>query len=155
KNNAGQLPKDLWTENPPGEPIRIVECEDDRREASAVVSLLVEECRRSKGNFSEVAVMYRTNAQSRSLEDALRREGIPYVIVGGVEFYQRKEIKDLLAYFRVLINPSDNESLLRIINYPARGVGDAAVKRLGTFAADEGITLLEAAGRAAEVPGLS
>jgi DNA helicase-2/ATP-dependent DNA helicase PcrA len=155
KNNTGQIPKDLWTENAPGEPIRIVECDDDRREAEAVVSLIVEECRRSKGNFSEFAVMYRTNAQSRSLEEALRREGIPYIIVGGVEFYQRKEIKDVLAYLRVLINGSDNESFLRIINYPARSLGDVAVTRLAAFASSEGIGLLAAAGRAAEAPGLS
>ncbi len=155
KNNLGQIPKDLWTENAPGEPIRIVECEDDRREAAAVVSLIVEECRRSKGNFSEVAVMYRTNAQSRSLEEALRREGIPYVIVGGVEFYQRKEIKDLLAYLRVLINGADDESFLRIINYPPRGLGEAAISRLAAFSSAEQISLLAAAARAGEVAGLS
>jgi DNA helicase-2/ATP-dependent DNA helicase PcrA len=155
KRNVDQLAKDLWTSNAAGELITVLECEDDRHEAAAVVASIVEECRKSKVDLSQVAVMYRTNAQSRSLEDALRRNGIPYVIVGGVEFYQRKEIKDVLAYLRVLVNPSDNDSLLRILNYPARGLGDVSVKRLLGFASSRGIGLLAAAARAGEIPDLS
>ncbi|HEY6192462.1 MAG TPA: UvrD-helicase domain-containing protein [Bacteroidota bacterium] len=155
KKNVDQLSKDLWTANPAGELITVLECEDDRHEAAAVASSIVGECRKSKADLSQVAVMYRTNAQSRSLEDALRRNSIPYVIVGGVEFYQRKEIKDVLAYLRVLVNASDNDSLLRILNYPARGLGDVAVKRLVEFAKAAGIGLLGAAARAGEISGLS
>jgi ATP-dependent DNA helicase UvrD/PcrA len=155
KRNVDQLLKDLWTANPAGELITVLECEDDRHEAAAIASSIVEECRKSKADLSQVAVMYRTNAQSRSLEDALRRNSIPYVIVGGVEFYQRKEIKDVLAYLRVLVNAADNDSLLRILNYPPRGLGDVALRRLAGFAASRELGLLSAAARAEEIPDLS
>jgi DNA helicase-2/ATP-dependent DNA helicase PcrA len=93
--------------------------------------------------LKDFAILYRTNAQSRSLEDALRRNGIPYVIVGGVAFYRRKEIKDILAYLKVITNPKDDESLLRIINVPLRSLGDTTVGKLRAFASAESLPLFE------------
>ena len=133
----------------------MLECEDDRQEAATIVSLIYEESHRLKIDLSGFAIMYRTNAQSRTLEDALRRAGVSYVIVGGIEFYQRKEIKDVLAYLRVLANKADGESLLRIVNYPPRGLGEAALNRLAEFSSEKGIDLLDSASRSGEIPGLS
>jgi len=155
KNNIDQMRKDLWTSNAAGDLITVLECEDDRQEAATIVSLIYEESRKLKIDLSGFAIMYRTNAQSRTLEDALRRSGVSYVIVGGIEFYQRKEIKDVLAYLRVLANNADGESLLRVVNYPPRGLGEAALNRLAEFSSDKGINLLDSAARAGEIAGLS
>ncbi|MFA6540000.1 MAG: UvrD-helicase domain-containing protein [Bacteroidota bacterium] len=130
KNNRSQISKTLWTENQSGEKITLIEADDDKAEGMHIARHIQELITREKLNLKDFAVLYRTNAQSRSIEDALRRSGIPYVIVGGVEFYKRKEIKDMLAYLRVIVNPKDEESLLRIINFPARGIGDTSVDRL-------------------------
>jgi DNA helicase-2/ATP-dependent DNA helicase PcrA len=146
KNNVDQIPKTLWTENPEGEPLTLHVCSDDREEGYKVVALIEEETRRKKLDLKDFAVLYRTNAQSRALEDALRRNGIPYVIVGGVAFYKRKEIKDVLAYLRVIVNPSDEESLLRIINYPARSIGDTTVAKLKAIALDRKQSLFDILG---------
>jgi DNA helicase-2/ATP-dependent DNA helicase PcrA len=155
-HNLDQISKTLWTENPQGDVISVLLCEDDREEGGAVVDRIWEDSSRMKLSFKDFAVMYRTNAQSRSLEDALRRRGIPYVIVGGVEFYQRKEVKDVLAYLRLVVNPRDEESFSRIVNYPNRGVGDVAVRRLREFTAASGhLSLLVAAARAEEIPGIA
>jgi DNA helicase-2/ATP-dependent DNA helicase PcrA len=151
KNNLNQIRKNLWTENQEGEPISLIECEDDRDEGMQIVSRLDRDCQRFKINLKDFAILYRTNAQSRALEDALRKSNIPYTIVGGIEFYQRKEIKDVLAYLKVLVNPKDNESFLRIINYPNRGIGDVNLGRLKEFAAKQEISLLDAASRASEI----
>ncbi len=134
KNNKNQIHKTLWTSNPEGDPITMIEAEDDKDEGMRIVSHIQEQCVRLKLDLKDFAVLYRTNAQSRSLEDGLRRNGIPYVIVGGVEFYKRKEIKDVLAYLRVIVNPKDEESLLRIINYPVRGIGDTTLEKLRLYA---------------------
>jgi DNA helicase-2/ATP-dependent DNA helicase PcrA len=154
RNNLDQISKNLWTDNPRGEAARILVCEDDRHEGACIASTIYEECRQAKFDFKDFAILYRTNAQSRSIEDALRYNGIPYTIVGGIEFYQRKEIKDVLAYFRVLANPNDQESLLRIINVPNRGIGKTTVEHLLHYAASEGISLFEALQRAEKIPRL-
>src|SRR6266480_1077141 len=147
KNNREGKPKELWSELGDGEPVRVVEVEDEHAEArfvAAGIAGLVEE------GFSgdEVAIFYRTNAQSRVLEDVLVRQGVGYQVIGGPRFYERAEIKDAIAYLQVIDNPYDTVSLTRIANKPRRGVGDTSLARLATFAAGEGISLWEALGRA-------
>jgi DNA helicase II / ATP-dependent DNA helicase PcrA len=139
KRNSNQIPKTLWTENDEGEQVTVHTCSDDREEGYRIVSTVQDEIRKKKLGLKDFAVLYRTNAQSRSIEDALRRTGIPYVIVGGVAFYKRKEIKDVLAYLGVIANPRDEESILRIINVPARGIGDTSVKKLREAAGARGL----------------
>jgi len=155
KHNVDQIVKNLWTENHDGEKIALLTCEDDREEAAMIVQKVYEEIHRRKIDLSQIAIMYRTNAQSRAIEDALRRDSVPYVIVGGIEFYQRKEVKDALAYFRVLVNQKDDESFLRIVNYPGRGIGEAAIERLRSFANTRQLSLLGAAGAAGMIDGLT
>jgi DNA helicase-2/ATP-dependent DNA helicase PcrA len=141
--NTEQLRKQLWTANPQGDPVTVIQCTDEQDEGIQIVRALQRESQKKKLDLKDFAVLYRTNAQSRSLEDAFRKNGIPYVIVGGVRFYERKEIKDLLAYFRVLANPRDEESLLRIINYPPRGIGDTTLSYLQQYGAEHGIPLTD------------
>ena len=142
--NREQIHKKLWTSNEQGEAVTAVECSDDRDEGREIVDLIQMEITEKKLDLKDFAVLYRTNAQSRSLEDALRRNGIPYTIVGGIRFYERKEIKDVLAYLRVIVNPKDEESLNRIINYPPRGIGETSLNRLQSFALSQGIGLYDA-----------
>ncbi len=130
KNNRSQILKTLWTENHKGDRITLIEAEDDKAEGMQIANHIQGHISKEKLDLKNFAILYRTNAQSRSIEDALRRSGIPYVIVGGVEFYKRKEIKDVLAYLRVIVNPKDEESLLRIINFPARGIGETTTDKL-------------------------
>ncbi len=144
KNNVDQIKKTLWTENCDGEPITLTVCDDDREEGFKIVQKIEEETRKRKLDLKDFAVLYRTNAQSRSIEDALRRNGIAYIIVGGVAFYKRKEIKDVLAYLRVVANQKDAESILRIINYPARGIGEKTVEAIQAFAKSESLPLFDA-----------
>jgi DNA helicase II / ATP-dependent DNA helicase PcrA len=146
RNNKDQIPKDLWTENPEGEPITLTVCDDELDEGYRVVHHIEEEIRRNKLGLKDFAVLYRTNAQSRPVEDGLRRSGIPYTIVGGVAFYKRREIKDVLAYLKVLANPRDDESLLRIINVPSRGIGETTVGKVRSLATERGMSLLDATG---------
>lgn len=146
KFNVNQLQKNLWTANPNGEQVVVLECADDKDEGYQIVQIIEEESRKKKLDLKDFAVLYRTNAQSRSIEDALRRSGIPYTIVGGTRFYERKEIKDVLAYLRLLVNPNDEESLLRVINYPARGIGETTLERLREFARQQNISLFNAVG---------
>ncbi|MGA9115948.1 MAG: UvrD-helicase domain-containing protein, partial [Bacteroidota bacterium] len=154
RRNAAQIPKSLWTRNPAGEPVTLTAAEDDGDEGRRIVDLIREECRREKLDLGAFAVLYRTNAQSRALEDALRRAGIPYGIVGGTAFYRRKEVKDILAYLRVLVNPRDDESLLRILNVPARSIGPASVARLRAEARPTGKPLEEVIGSQKLTDGL-
>lgn len=130
KKNKSRLEKTLWTHNDQGEVITVLENYDERDEANRIVRTV--EDRKLRGNLSyrDFAVLYRTNYQSRVLEDAFRRRGIPYQLVGGISFYQRKEIKDVTAYLRLLVNPHDEEAVLRVINEPARGVGDKTLSIL-------------------------
>jgi DNA helicase-2/ATP-dependent DNA helicase PcrA len=154
KFNLEQLKKDLWTENPVGEPVRLLSCIDDRDEGHQILSVIRSEIAAEQRALRDFAILYRTNAQSRSLEDVLRRNGVPYVIVGGIRFYERKEIKDVLAYLRLLVNPTDDESLLRAINYPARGIGETSIEKLLEFAREKTLTLFESCIRVNEVTGL-
>lgn len=143
KNNVDQIHKTLWTDNVEGEPVSFLECNDDREEGERIVGYLQKEILKRKLELKDFAILYRTNAQSRSLEDAFRRNGIPYIIIGGVEFYKRKEIKDMLAYLRLIVNPKDDESVLRIINVPARGIGNTTIEKLQSFAGKHKLTLWE------------
>jgi DNA helicase-2/ATP-dependent DNA helicase PcrA len=146
RNNVDQIAKQLWTGNDEGELVSLEICEDDREEGRRIVARIEEETRRKKLSLKDFAVLYRTNAQSRSLEDALRRSGLPYIIVGGVAFYKRKEIKDVLAYLRLIVNPKDEESLVRVINVPARAIGETTVRRLRTLAEKHRLSLYEVIG---------
>jgi DNA helicase-2/ATP-dependent DNA helicase PcrA len=129
KNNKGQIPKTLFTENSAGEKIRLVRTMTDNDEGKFVADQIQEQKLRNHFNNKEFAILYRTNAQSRSFEESLRRMNIPYTIYGGISFYQRKEIKDYVAYLRIIVNPRDEEALKRIINYPVRGIGKTSVDR--------------------------
>jgi len=147
RHNRERKEKNLWSELGDGEPVRVVEVEDEHAEAryvAAEIALLVEE----GFNGSEVAVFYRTNAQSRVLEDVLVRQGIAYQVIGGPRFYERAEVKDLVAYLQVLDNPYDAVSLLRIANKPRRGIGDSTLARLQTWADQREISLWEATAEA-------
>ena len=141
-HNRGRKPKRLWSDRGTGEPVVVLECRDEHEEARLVCDEIVKTVRERPA--SEVAVFYRVNAQSRVLEDMLVRQGVAYRVVGGTKFYQRAEIKDLLAYLRVTMNPTDDLSLLRIINTPRRGLGDVAVGRLQAHATDNEVALREA-----------
>jgi DNA helicase II / ATP-dependent DNA helicase PcrA len=153
-NNVDRKGKNLWTAIGDGDRSQIVECGDDRGEARHVVDQIRQLCRQHNYSLSDAAILYRTNAQSRVLEENLRRNKMPYVIVGGTRFYERKEIKDVLAYLRLLVNPADDISLLRVINAPKRGVGDTTIEKIALFARQTHTDLLQAALHADEVPGL-
>ncbi len=136
EKNKEKLPKVVWTANEEGEKIRVIRTYSDADEGRFVASDIFEQQMQNQMQAKEFAVLYRTNSQSRSIEDALRKKGIPYMIYGGLSFYQRKEIKDILAYLRLVINPKDDEALRRIINFPARGIGATTMDKL-TLAADQ------------------
>jgi len=143
KNNKSQIPKVLWTENATGEKIKLVRTMTDNEEGKFVADTIQEQKLRNHYHNKDFAVLYRTNAQSRAFEESLRRMGIPYTMYGGISFYQRKEIKDLLAYLRVIVNPQDEESLKRIINYPARGIGKTSIDKAVLFANENNINMWE------------
>ncbi|HZV13200.1 MAG TPA: UvrD-helicase domain-containing protein [Candidatus Kapabacteria bacterium] len=151
RQNHNQLEKELWTENDAGDKVAIIRCTDEVEEGYVIAQAIKEEIRKKKLSFKDCAVLYRTNAQSRSVEDALRNAHIPYTLVGGVAFYQRREIKDVLAYLRVVVNPYDDESLLRIVNVPGRGIGETTIGHIRTFAATEGLSVYDALLRIPEV----
>lgn len=154
QHNADQLKKSLWTENQDGQRVLQLECADEKDEGSIIASAVRDETMKAKHDLKDFAVLYRTNAQSRALEDEFRRSGIPYVIVGGIRFYERKEVKDLLAYLRLLVNQRDDESLRRIINYPPRGIGESTIDRLESHAADREVGLFEVVRNLEQVDGL-
>ncbi len=141
KQNKSRLEKTLWTQNDQGEIITVLENYDERDEANRIVRTIEDKKIRQNLTYRDFAVLYRTNYQSRVLEDAFRRRGIPYQLVGGISFYQRKEIKDVTAYLRLLVNPHDDESLLRVINEPVRGVGEKTLAILSEKARAEDISL--------------
>ncbi len=149
-NNKGQLPKELWTENEQGEKIKIVRTMTDNEEGKFVADTIKEQQLRNHYKNTDFAILYRTNAQSRAYEESLRKQGIVYRIYGGMSFYQRKEIKDLLAYLRIIVNTADEVALQRIINYPARGIGKTTIEKLATYASEQNITMYEVVSRAAE-----
>lgn len=149
-NNKGQIPKALWTENSTGEKIKLVRTMTDNDEGKFVADAIQEQKLRNHYNNKDFCVLYRTNAQSRAFEESLRRMGIPYIIYGGISFYQRKEIKDYVAYLRVIVNPKDEEALKRIINYPVRGIGKTSVDRAVLYANENNISMWEVLERAKE-----
>ncbi|MGB9664152.1 MAG: ATP-dependent helicase [Ignavibacteria bacterium] len=134
KNNIYQIEKTLWTSNEHGEKVKIIVCFDERDEANFIAKKIVDLTSSKKFNPKDIAILYRTNAQSRYFEETLIKSSIPYVIVGGVEFYKRKEVKDVLAYLKLLVNPKDDESFLRVVNFPARGIGDVSIQTLRSIA---------------------
>ena len=143
KNNQGQIPKNLWTENEEGEKIKLVRTMTDNEEGKFVADAIQENKLRNHFYNNDFAILYRTNAQSRSFEESLRRTGIPYKIYGGLSFYQRKEIKDYIAYLRIIANTKDEEGLKRIINYPVRGIGKTTVEKCLVIAGEQNITFYE------------
>ena len=130
QKNRFQIFKDLFSNNDTGEPISLIRAANDRGESSAIVNTIKQMVCNEKYSYNDFAILYRSNWLSRSLEEELRREFIPYRIYGGTSFYQRKEVKDLLAYFRLVINPDDEQALRRIINYPTRGIGNTTIAKL-------------------------
>ena len=143
KNNKGQIPKTLFTENATGEKITLVRTMTDNDEGKFVADAIQEQKLRNHHNNKDIAILYRTNAQSRSFEESLRRMNIPYTIYGGISFYQRKEIKDYIAYLRIIVNSRDEEALKRIINYPVRGIGKTSVDRAILAANEHNISMWE------------
>ena len=150
--NRQRKGKTLRTEREGGEPVTLFETVDENDEARTVVGEIEARYRDGPGlyNYRSFAVLYRTNAQARALEDGLRRRGVPYQVVGGTRFYERREIQDVLAYLRLVSNPRDRGAFERVVNYPRRGVGDKTLERLRAFAAEQGLSLLEAADRGGE-----
>lgn len=142
-NNKGQIEKTLFTENSDGEKIRLVRTMTDNDEGKFVADTIQEQKLRNHYRNKDFAILYRTNAQSRAFEESLRRMGIAYIIYGGISFYQRKEIKDFLAYLRLIVNPRDEEALKRIINFPARGIGKTTVDKCVLFANEKNISMWE------------
>ena len=143
-HNKEQLQKDVWTENPLGEKIVVHQSVSDSDEGQYVAQTIWDLVHREQRHYSDFAILYRTNAQSRSFEDALRRRNIPYQIYGGLSFYQRKEIKDVLAYVRLTVNAGDEEALRRVINLPGRGIGETTLARLTIVANEKKVPLWEA-----------
>jgi len=152
--NKNQLQKTLWTQNPEGDLIKVMETRDDREEAETIMRMIQHELSTQGITEKDIAILYRTNAQSLSLEDALRSSKIGYTIIGGVSFYKRKEVKDTVAYLRLLCNPDDSESLMRIINEPSRGIGPTTLRKLNECANLQSISLFSAFEQAATIPDL-
>ena len=148
-NNKGQIPKELWTENSEGDKIKLVRTMTDNDEGKFVADAIQEQKLRNHFFNRDFAILYRTNAQSRAMEESLRRMNIPYTIFGGISFYQRKEVKDYVAYLRIIVNPRDEEALKRIINFPVRGIGKTSLDRLILVANEQSITLWDVLTRAA------
>jgi DNA helicase II / ATP-dependent DNA helicase PcrA len=141
KNNKGQIPKTLFTDKPTGENIKLVRTQSDNDEGKFVADSIMENKLRNHFANKDFAILYRTNAQSRSFEESLRKANIPYTIFGGISFYQRKEIKDYIAYLRLIVNPQDEEALKRIINYPIRGIGKTTVDKAILYANENNISM--------------
>jgi DNA helicase-2/ATP-dependent DNA helicase PcrA len=154
-HNVKRKPKDLYTDNEEGSRVRLITYLNQRDEAWSIAQRIASEVREGNYRPRDFAIFYRVNAMSRSLEHALRDRGLPYQIVNGLEFYQRKEIKDAMAYLRVLNNPRDNQALERIINTPTRGIGKSTIERLREHAAQRGFSMLEAAREAGLISGLA
>ncbi|MFP4025694.1 MAG: ATP-dependent helicase [Thiohalospira sp.] len=141
KKNKEQIPKKVYSKNETGEKIKVIETKTDKDEAYRIARIIEDVSAERNYDYKDFAVLYRTNAQSRSFEEAFRKFNIPYKVYGSISFYQRKEIKDLLAYFRVAINKKDDEALLRIINYPTRGIGQTTISKIDHFAKQNELNL--------------
>jgi DNA helicase-2/ATP-dependent DNA helicase PcrA len=154
KNNQGQIKKKLWTDNEEGENIVLLDCRDEKDEGLQIVRNIESLVKKDKLPLSSFAILYRTNAQSRAIEESLRRNGVPYNIVGGIKFYERKEIKDILAYLKFISNPLNEEALDRIINYPARGIGVTSLNKVKQHAYKNKIPLFSALEQVEELKNL-
>lgn len=141
--NKGQIKKEIWTSHSEGNKINLIKSLSDSEEARRVAGMIVEQKNRFHYSNKDIAILYRTNAQSRVFEEQLRRQNLPYRIYGGMSFYQRKEVKDLMAYLRLAVNPADDEAVRRVINYPRRGIGKTTLDKIMTVAANEGISAWE------------
>jgi DNA helicase-2/ATP-dependent DNA helicase PcrA len=155
KNNNGRKTKKLWTENPGGSPVALYTAQDEHKEAYYIAQKIIEGKNQKNRLYKDYAVLYRTNAQSRVIEEVLMRNNIPYTMFGGLKFYERKEIKDIAAYLKVISNTADTISLQRIINIPRRGIGEASLAKVSACAAEKGISLYEAMGQAEAISGLT
>ena len=151
-HNQNKLDKTVWTANEKGEKIVIHRSPSDGDEGRYVAQSIFEQAMNLQLPYTSFAILYRTNAQSRAMEDALRKRNIPYRVYGGLSFYQRKEIKDMLAYLRLIVNPKDEESLRRVINYPARGIGQTTMNKLVVAAQEHNLSLFEVADQANHLP---
>ena len=151
-HNQNKLEKNVWTNNPEGHKIIVHRSPTDGEEGRYVAGDIFERAMQTQQGYENYAILYRTNAQSRAMEDALRKRNIPYRVYGGLSFYQRKEIKDVLAYLRLLINPNDEESLKRVINYPMRGIGQTTINKLIVAAKTNNCTLYETLEKVQELP---
>jgi superfamily I DNA/RNA helicase len=155
RNNSLRTDKALWTALGKGREIDLIVAESEEDEAARVVEGMLLEQYRDKLSWSDLAILYRSNSQSRAFEERLRQERIPYVVIGGQQFYERKEVKDAIAYLKVIDNPSDEASLLRIINFPRRGIGDSTLVRLNQWSLEKDVPLFQALGRVREIPEIS
>lgn len=153
--NVGRKEKALWCDQEPGEKVDVYETLNEHAESLKIVNNLKQEVFKNKRSFRDFAILYRTNAQSRAIEDALRRNAISYIIVGGLRFYERKEIKDILAYLKVVVNPADSVSLKRIVNFPPRGIGNTTIQRLEAWALENNKSFFEAIQNVEHVDTLS
>ena len=144
ENNAGRREKDLWTEKKSERLIRVIECGDENDEAGQIV-IGIADCKKRGLRLDQIAIFYRVNFMQRALERSLRMAGVPYQIVGGVEFYQRREVRDLVSYLHLIVNPKDDVACRRVINVPARGIGDKSLAALVDYGREHGISLLQAA----------
>lgn len=142
-HNKGQIKKEIWTSLSEGNKINLIKSLSDAEEARRVAGMIVEQKNRFHYNNRDIAILYRTNAQSRVFEEQLRRQNLPYKIYGGMSFYQRKEVKDLMAYLRLAVNQADDEALRRVVNYPRRGIGKTTLDKIMTVATNEGISAWE------------
>ncbi|NLG26318.1 MAG: UvrD-helicase domain-containing protein [Chloroflexi bacterium] len=149
--NRQRYAKKLWTENERGTPVHLFEAYQEREEAEFVVGEILRLRASGQTNYGECAVMFRTNAQSRALEESFMRHGVPYTVIGAIRFYERKEIKDVLGYLRLIYNPADTISLMRVLNAPARGIGGKTIAQLGDWAASVGLSLGDALLQLAEL----
>jgi DNA helicase-2/ATP-dependent DNA helicase PcrA len=152
-NNDGQIHKNIFSKNEAGEKINIIQAMTDTEEGFIVASDILDKSLSQQLKWSDFAILYRTNAQSRIFEETLRKKNVPYKIYGGLSFYERKEIKDILSYFRMVINHEDEEALKRSVNYPKRGIGDTTIEKIFTLSAEMSVTAWEILSRAGSYPG--
>jgi len=153
-NNENRAQKKLWTQNTKGHPVRVYMANRERDESDFVARTIKQEVQAKNANYNDFAVLYRANAQSRVIEDSFAREGIPYRMYGGVRFYERMEVKDILAYLKAINNPADDIALLRIINLPKRGIGQATISKVQEYAVQNNLTLGQALLSASKAPGV-
>ena len=155
RHNPKRKEKTLWTDAGEGRAIDLMVARDDEEEAAGVVERIQLECFKNNLTYGDFAILYRTNAQSRPLEEQLRFAEMPYVLIGGMQFFERKEVKDSLCYLRAICNHRDEQALLRIVNFPRRGIGDGTLLRINQWSQEQGISLFEALGRVGEIEGVA